>query len=416
LINLIYGNIFTSSVLLASLVLGISYMFAKLFNSDMFAAWTKKEIAELFFSIILIFVLLVYITPPVSNKSINNLIETKQKEVNITIFKSIFFGAAKALTKNVYYYSIVSTYNSNYNLGLNLGELVDIPFTVGYNRISSIYPGYGSNFLLNQLYFGVDSAFNILFFLLATKEVYDYLVFCIYMFLFPLAIFLRIFPFSRKAGGYLLGFCLAILFVFPFAFNIGFSLSNAIYSKAKSDQNFSSIIIDLKMTENYIENEVENRLVFKNVKPPKDTLSLSTLIPIDIFYIATPSGIAQGLALLISLISGGFIPAGSATFQPSLFPIGSGLAGILEIILKLLGKTIPILISSDLSKIPYSVDDIINNYYTPTVDIILPFMVFYILLTLFLLIFSIAFTIILGRSFAHYLGQEGQLYSLYRLI
>jgi len=412
LVNLIYGNIFTLSVIIASLVLGISYMFAKLFNSDMFAAWTKKEIAELFFSIILIFVLLVYINQ--TNKPINDLIETKQQEVNITIFKSIFFGAAKALTKNVYYYSIVSTYNSNYNLGLNLGELVDIPFTVGYNRESSIYPGYGSNFLLNQLYFGIDSAFNILFFLLATKEVYDYLVFCIYMFLFPLAIFLRILPFSRKAGGYLLGFCLAILFVFPFAFNIGFSLSNATISKAQSDQNFPSITIDLnaKMTEN----NVENILVFKNVKQPKDTLSLGTLIPIDIFYIATPSRIAQGLALLISLISGGFIQPGSATFQASLYPIGSGLAGILEIILKLLGKTIPILISNDLSKIPYSVDDIINNYYTPAVDIILPFMVFYILLTLFLLIFSIAFTIILGRSFAHYLGQEGQLYSLSRLI
>jgi len=400
-------------------------MFAKLFNSDMFAAWTKKEIAELFFSIILIFVLLVYITPPNFNPNypINHLIETKQQEVNITIFKSIFFGAAKALTKNVYYYSIVSTYNSNYNLGLNLGELVDIPFNVGYNRVSSIYPGYGSNFLLNQLYFGVDSAFNILFFLLATKEVYDYLVFCIYMFLFPLAIFLRIFPFSRKAGGYLLGFCLAILFVFPFAFNIGFSLSNATISKAQSDQNFSSIIIDLndiinkkKMTQNGIEKEVENRLVFTNVKPPKDTLSSGTLIPIDIFYILTPSTIAQGLALLISAISGGFIQPGSATFQPSLYPIGTLTAGILEIILKLLGKAIPIIIGIDLSKIPYSVDDIINNYYTPTVDIILPFMVFYILLTLFLLIFSIAFTIILGRGFAHYLGQEGQLYSLSRLI
>jgi hypothetical protein len=398
-------------------------MFAKLFNSDMFAAWTKKEIAELFFSIILIFVLLVYITPPNfdpdPNKSINGLIKTKQKEVNITIFKSIFFGAAKALTKNVYYYSIVSTYNSNYNLGLNLGELagmlnINIPFTVGYNRISSIYPGYGSNFLLNQLYFGIDSAFNILFFLLATKEVYDYLVFCIYMFLFPLAIFLRIFPFSRKAGGYLLGFCLAILFVFPFAFNIGFSLSNAIYSKANSDQSFSSIAIPLNAKTP--ENDVEKILVFKNFEQPNNLLSDALLFTLDIFYIATPSAIAQGLASLISLISGGFIPAGSATFQASLFPLGTPLAGILEIILKLLAKAIPPLIGISLSKIPYSVDDIINNYYTPTVDIILPFMVFYILLTLFLLIFSIAFTIILGRSFAHYLGQEGQLYSLSRLI
>ena len=376
-------------------------MLARLFNSETFTAWAKKEIAEFIFSTILIFVILITISQ--TNIDIKNLITKKQNEVDFSYFNNLCFMAAEALTENIYYYSIISSYNYNYNLGINIKDFIDFPFNVGYNKVSSMYPGYGSNFLLNQLYFGVDSAFNVLFSLTATKIVYDYLVFCIYSFIFPLAIFLRFFPFTRKAGGYLLGFCLAILFVFPFAFNLASILGNATIQKAKADYPFLDI-------------NNKNNLVFGYKPQVKKVISDAGEIALNTFYILTPSNIAIYIALLINMTSGGLIPTGTIYGGTSLFPTGNPLAGILELILKLLAKSIPIILSNDLATSEYSVDQILEHIYKPTVDFLLPFFVFFILLALVELIFALAFTIILGRAFAHFLGQEGQLYSLSRLI
>jgi len=83
---LLYGNIFIISALVAGLVIGIAYMLARLFNSETFTAWAKKEIAEFIFSTILIFVILITISQ--TNIDIKNLITKKQNEVDFSYFNN----------------------------------------------------------------------------------------------------------------------------------------------------------------------------------------------------------------------------------------------------------------------------------------------------------------------------------------
>lgn len=381
------------SGLVSSLFITIIYFLGNLFSSDFLKAWSKKELSDLISSIV-IFILLVPILDFLLEIYDPAGLENGFNKVFINpLINSILF-----LVKMIYYFTLVSTFNLNYSLGLDFNKILDIagassPISEGFSSTTSLYPGYGTNILLNQMYVGVDFSLNLIFLLKSIVWLYSFLNYLIFNYLLGFGIFLRIFPLTKKAGGFVIAFSLAVAYIFPFACYLSFGLSSLVISKAVSS--------------NFIPNNL-NHINIEKFNVPTEPEAL--LYPIAILNIARDETIANIIGRIVNAFAPG---AGGFTFDKV---VGTGVARIVQIVLNLLQTGVPIVYSFVLSsKIP-SADYILNNFYVPSFNFVLPFLSLYILLGFLSVIFQLTFTLVFAKQLANFFGQEGQLYALYRLL
>ncbi|MFN3909646.1 MAG: hypothetical protein ACK4J0_00225 [Candidatus Anstonellaceae archaeon] len=386
---------------LSSLIVALTYMIGSLFSSEPLKGWARKEIADLLFIVPLFYILVFFLSNFSSDDQINIVSNSFGPE---SFFYKDLTNFSTQLITNVFYFSAVSSYNYNYQVGLSVSDLVPISipqwFNFGGGLSSSQYPGYGSNIILNQLFFGIDYCFNILFLLNSIFLIFSFLVLISINFLLPLGIFLRVFPFTKKAGGFIVGYCLAVLFVFPFAAQLSAGLSSLVLEKAKKD-GFISSIPNL---------EYSDRPPIKNLNA--ELIRNYILSP---FYIIPTSVIANAIASLLAFIG---VPPGFSidNFFQLLVSASTPIAQIIQYIINLVKKIIPIAIGGTYPKYAKSTADIIKSYYKPIVTNILPTLSLYFLVILLSVIFQLTLTIVLGRNLSNFFGQEGQLYALYKIL
>ncbi|MCX8163349.1 MAG: hypothetical protein N3D10_02225 [Candidatus Micrarchaeota archaeon] len=396
-------------------ILALAYMLSSFFYSDFLRAWVKKELADLLFffgiCILLLALFSVLQIKPLSKdqipfysgylsnaKNVHPKIEIDQ---NISSIKDFLSSQAKMLIKNTFYYLKFSTFNYNYQKGLSTNYLISSSFGA-YSYTEGKSYGYGTNLILSQLFFALDFCFSLILLLEGVFAIVMFLSALIVNFLLPFGILLRFIPITKKLGAIIVGYSLSFIFIFPLAVSLSSELFD--YSlKLAQQKKFVNLAKEL----NFPDTEL----------PKKSTLSVwaFALAPL---YKFDSSVIAYLIALALSLLG---VPIGSpvpnAPDLPTPLLEGSLWSSFIQFLINFAKIYVPIAVGNDIRKTTiFPEHQIIEDFYEPLVEFVLPNLMLIALLIFICIIFQFTFTIILGRQFSSVLGQEGYLFALQRLI
>ncbi|MEM3362513.1 MAG: hypothetical protein QXV83_03945 [Candidatus Anstonellaceae archaeon] len=402
---IIYGT------LISTFILAIAFLFANFFSSSFLKVWVKKELADLFFffgvCIVIIFIFNFFKVNEsrfgdFSFYSYNFGSPPYPKIANKTIL-SYLLEQSSILIKNSFLFSKFSTFNYNFQAGLSTNKLIGLSF-FAYSYTEGKSYSYGTNLILSQLMYAIDFCFSLILLIRGTFNIVLFLAFLSFNFLLPLGVLLRFIPFTKKIGGFILGYTLSFIFIFP----LSVDLSSALFDYS------------IKLAEDKKFVDYSNKLDFPDIELPDYSSLEAWAYLLSPFYVMDTAIPAQDIAQLINLLFPA-IPPGEAEpkTQDILSPIirGKPIASFIQAVINLIRAIIPTIIGDGIRS--YGVfppQQIVEDFYVPLVKFVLPNLVLVALLSFSCIIMQFTFTIVLGKQFSAILGQEGNLFALQRLL
>ncbi|MFA5108079.1 MAG: hypothetical protein WC492_00930 [Candidatus Micrarchaeia archaeon] len=391
-------------------IVAFTYMVGRFTGSQTMAAYSKIEVGELFFAAILLAIVLgalasnAYIIKVLTGGSF----ESPQDAVvrMQAIMETPLVSTIDVMTRNTFRFTKVASYSYNYQ-GPNI--YVAAP-------TSSASPGAGGNPIISQMLMAIDTSSMTLMLAKAMRIAFVFFQFAFFAALMPIGILLRAIGPTRKIGALLIGTGLALQFVFPVAVawstELGASFAPSLLTwqkdalPAKGGAGLSLPDMGNPAGSEFIANDVVSVMYgFGNILGPGGVCTL-----------------ACALVCLPTLPYGGFPACYTSCYgtpnDPAPTNPGTACDGILGMVMYILQIGFPIATSIALETSPLnmSATEIVNNFYNPLVDTIMPIIVERNLAILIMIVLQLSATIVLARAFSNALGSEGQLYGIGRLV
>ncbi|MCX6771992.1 MAG: hypothetical protein NTX79_08150 [Candidatus Micrarchaeota archaeon] len=406
-----YDNIYVwagLAVIMSAAFIGLAYMASQLFQIRMLEGWVRIELGELATSMVIaVFCVALIATTnaaaqfltcaPCAPGDINcepcptDVISASQQ------FMATLYGDGHALYSKlaIVYFNVAKVASYSYTAGTSIG---------GYATISySSSPASGMSPLVSEVGQALDSVANYML-LAAAQAAFLKFFGAASLVMLPVGIFLRSFSFTRRLGATLLAATIAAAVIYPASVLLSQQVYNTFAPEMKGlDANGGGTPFG-----NVKVKDAEN--------PPASSVVCNTYMQ---YFVQSPLPFLGGeigwwvvvgtpICLIVAIAGGaGFIPCMSSVYQ------------IISWIFMLLKAIFPILLFVSVfvaMENGTKTDKLLNDFYTPLHDYVLPAVAKFAVLSLATFIIPIIITLSLLRGFATMFGGEAQLYGLSKMI
>ena len=367
------------ALMLVLLIIAIIYVLSKLLASPVLEAWTKTELQELFVSALIVFAVVAVVWG--SNSAIKAF----------TGENDYITAATKSLTSQLGTMGLL--FDELTKAAYRIGKVVGFSYSVSVGL--SIVSGYGSFATragLSPLYAAVFGALDQLSQAILITSAEKLLLFffaeIVPIYLLPIAIVMRTFPFTRRIGSALIAVSLGAYILFPF----GIILAGEVF-KSIAGSSDSPIYID------NIQKITKEGVGVPDIgMPPEHDIICSR--PMAIFAAMGE----WGWCLIICAVA------------VLLFGVGfAACCHVVHILYEYLWVPIfPIMWGPALTSYIYKYHP--QDFYMPIYNYALPAVSLSLLLSIILFLLVVIFTIVGTRSISVALGGEAELYGISKLI
>lgn len=394
-----------------SAFVAVVYMLSKLANSQGLGAYSKLEAGELIFSAIIAALVIAALAGQWEIvKSLtggNNSTLGSEQDVSAlmkTYMEEPLESLIDAMAKNVFRFTKIASYNYN----------MQAPNILPISPTGSASPGAGANPLISQMLTSIDTSSQTLALSKSMRIGYMFLNFAFISMLMPVGLFLRMLAPTRKAGALLIGTGLAVQIVYPvsvgWSVELGREMAPSLDSAndGKGAENGGLSLPDPgRGTGEFMANDAINAAyAYGETIGPTYSCTIACAIGCAIAQLIAPGSYAL-------CVEGCVGEPGNPPTAP-----GFACSGILGYVMFMVDIAYPIIVTVDLvtNDLNMGTDEIIEEYYKPLVNEVMPVVVERNLVILVMAIIQLAATIVLARAFSQAIGSEGQLYGIGRLI
>lgn len=376
-----YLTLIPVAFMIVLVIIGIAYMLSKLLSLPQLDAWCRMELGELLISVLIVVIIFA-------------IVGGANSIVNVLTGEDDYIKAANGMLDR-----------QITNMKILLDELVQVNYAVskyvGFSFTGSLNiiivvpywssaPNCGMMPLSVAIMSALDSVSLAILVTASEKLFLNFFSKVVLIYLLPIALVLRTFPFTRRIGAALIALSLGVYIIFPFSIIIAGGIFDSIRGDSESSINPS----------NMYEIATNNEDIQKEIKksPPGKGVICNKFNPLF-----TLIGEQGWCTIICSWIL-------ATLFGAAAYPICCFVVHILYWTIELgFG-----LIMTPALRSYASVE--LSTFYDPLYNIALPAVTMSVLLSIVLYLIVIIFTIIGTKSIAAALGGEAQLYGLEKLI
>ena len=399
----IWANIYLwagLAVIMSASFLGLAYMASQLFRVQVLEAWVRIELGELVKSMVIAIFCITLIA------SVNGAAAFLSGEPDmvgsVTVisaaqqFMATLYGDAHMLYSKlaIVYFNVAKVASYSYTAGTSLG---------GYATISySSSPASGLSPLVSEVGQALDAVANYML-LAAAQAAFLKFFGAAALVMLPVGIFLRSFSFTRKLGATLLAATIASAVIYP----TSVLLSQQVYGTFSNEMKGLDASGGGTPFENVRVKDTEN--------PPASSVVCNTFMQ---YFVQSPIPFLGGeigwwvvvgtpICIALAIISGDFIGCMTWMYQ------------LISFIFMLVKAIFPILLFAAVfvtMENGTKPDKLLEDYYTPLHDYVLPAVAKFTVLSLVTFIIPLIITLSLLRGLATTFGGEAQLYGLSKLV